>query len=152
MVKSRYTFYDPETFVIIVEAGQEITDEIAQKLRELGFHELAVQWQEAMGIGRCKRAWAWVRLCSGEGKVTINGKLAKHLFGWLSWRDLLKPFEVIGIEASQWDIDGKVEGSACGSRAQMRALQHAIAGAIAKFHPEKRQALKQAGFCWRKRW
>lgn len=147
--KSCYTFYDPQTFIVFVEAGQEITGEIEQKLKELGFYEFAVQGQELLGIGHCKRAWAWVCLRLGAGKVTINGKLARRLFGWLGWRDLLKPFGVTGIEASQWDIDGKVEGSACGSRAQMRALQHAIANALAKCFPEKRRTLRQAGFRWR---
>ncbi len=149
---SCYTFYDPETYRILVEAGQPIMTEIEQRLRQLGFYETAVKGEEKIGIGRRKSARARVRLRAGTGKVTVNGSPAEQRFGWLSWRNLLEPLEAAGLEASKWDVDGEVEGSAWGSRAQMRALQHAIAGAIAKFHPEKRQALKRAGFCWQKRW
>lgn len=153
MPKSRFTFYDPKTFDIIVEAGQEITDDKAKRLREFGFYELAVRGQEAQeafGMGRCKSAMASVRLNEGEGQVTINGQPAESFLGWMSWEVLLKPFEMLGLDAKSWTIDGTVKGSARGSRAQIRALQHAIAGALAKLFPEKRRILKLTSFRWQK--
>lgn len=149
--KSRYTFYDPETYRILVEAGQPISTEVEQRLRELNFYETAVRTEEKIAFGRKKGARARVRLMAGTGKVIVNGKLAKEIFGWLSWQEILQPFQVAELEASRWDVEGEVQGSVRGSYAQKRALQHAIAGAIVKFFPEKCKALRQAGFCWRGR-
>lgn len=159
--KSRYTFYDPETYRILVEAGQPISPEVEQRLKELNFYETAVgveekiayetAVEEKIAFGRKKGAWARVRLMAGTGKVIVNGKLAEEIFGWLSWQAILQPFQAAGLEASQWDVEGEVRGSIRGSYAQKRALQHAIAGAIVKFFPEKRKVLRQSGFCWRRR-
>lgn len=159
--KSLYTFYDPETYRILVRSGQPISEEVERRLKELSFYEVAVKGgqgenefvqvvAERIGFGRKGYAWAYVRLKSGEGRVVINGRPAEQQFGWLSWKVLLKPFEIVGIEASEWDMEGKVEGSSRGSKAQVRALLNAIAGALVKFFPEKRQALRQAGFRWQK--
>jgi len=145
--KSLYTFYDPETYRILVRAGQPITEEVEQRLKELGFYEIAM---EKIGFGRKGCAWAYVRLRSGKGKVVIDGQPAEQRFGWRDWKVLLKPFEIVGLKASEWDIEGKVEGSSRGSKAQIRALIYAIAGALVKFFPEKRRTLMQAGFRWRK--
>lgn len=146
--KSRYTFYDPETYRIFVEAGQTISVEVEQRLRELDFYETAVSPEGRIAFGRKKGAWARVCLVAGKGKMIINGKPAEEIFGWLSWQVILQPFQVAGLEASQWDVEGEVQGSVLGSHAQKRALQHAIAGAIVKFFPEKSKALRQAGFRW----
>lgn len=158
---SCYTFYDPETYEVIVESGKAISKEAEKKLKALGYYEIAVGMNElaeqskgmitqAIGFGRCKCALACVRLWRGEGDVKINGKSASQYFGWLSWRELLRPFEIAELKSENWNVDGKVEGSFQGSFNQKRALQHAIAGAIAQLQPNKKRILRREGFRWRK--
>lgn len=151
---SHYTFYDPENFRIIVEKGQEINAEAGERLKQLGLYDVAVKAPDMsvtkqgvkIGIGRKKSALAEVRMKAGRGKieVTVNGKPLERGF-----EQILQVFEIAGLNESEWDLQGEVNGSPNSTRNQIRALQHAVAGAIAKWHPEKSQILRNNGFRWR---
>lgn len=95
----------------------------------------------AQTIGRRKRAIASVRLFTGTGLITVNGKPISEYFPGL-WAKLIyaKPFKVVGVE--KYDASIKVHGG--GPAGQLDAatlgLSRALSGLKADFHTQLRQA------------
>lgn len=98
---------------------------------------------EFVAVGRRKTATARVRLRSGAGNVTINGKtLDEYLPTEQLSRAALRPFQITGLR-DQYDVRIKVEGS--GPEGQAGAISHGLARALQKLDPELRAPLKKAG-------
>jgi small subunit ribosomal protein S9 len=97
--------------------------------------------------GRRKRAVARVRLRSGKGKVTINGREIENFFPNATHRmHALEPFKVTETEDA-YDVDVTVHGG--GATGQAGALRLGIARALVELDGEKRETLKKAGFLTR---
>jgi small subunit ribosomal protein S9 len=85
---------------------------------------------EYLGTGRRKTAVARVRLASGSGKITVNGRAFDNYF----------PLE---------KFNTRVNVSGGGPNGQAGAVRHGIARALLKFDAALRGALKAEGFLTR---
>jgi len=95
-------------------------------------------------VGRRKTASARVRITTGKGDVTVNGRDYKNYFPFVIWQDkVISPLKVVGKE-KDLDISIKVEGG--GLSSQSEAVRHGIARALIKWNEEFRKILKAEGF------
>ena len=99
------------------------------------------------GTGRRKESIARVRVMTGKGEVTVNGKKLDEYFG----SDILKvivnqPFAVTNT-VGKYDVVVKVVGG--GLTGQAGAIRHGIARALNEANSEFRPALKAAGLLTR---
>ena len=99
------------------------------------------------GTGRRKESIARVRLMSGNGDITVNGKKLDEYFG----SEILKvivnqPFAVTNT-VGKYDVIVKVVGG--GYTGQAGAIRHGIARALNEANSEFRPALKSNGFLTR---
>lgn len=104
-------------------------------------------------VGRRKEALARVRLSKGQGlvsrseQITINGKpIGEYFLGIVFQKLYLRPLEITKT-IGKYTISAKVEGG--GKVAQLGAVIHGIARAIAKMEPSLRATLKKEGFLTR---
>ena len=98
-------------------------------------------------VGRRKEAIARVRLLSGNGQITINGKpAAEYFLGPILQKFYNKPLELTNT-TGKYSVSVKVAGG--GKMAQLGAVIHGIARAIAKAEPTFRVALKKEGLLTR---
>jgi small subunit ribosomal protein S9 len=93
--------------------------------------------------GRRKESVAQIRIKSGKGKITVNGR---EIHSYLCRDNLvmqaLKPMDVAELEG-RLVIDCKVEGG--GLSGQAGAISLGLARALTKFDPELRSLLKRNG-------
>lgn len=95
------------------------------------------------GLGRRKSATARVRLTSGKGVVTVNGKPAAEYFNGdqtLEYR-LMEPLRLIQ-KTDSFDLSLKVDGG--GHAAQVDASKLAISKALSIMNDDLRSTLKKA--------
>lgn len=92
------------------------------------------------GTGRRKTAIARVRLYSGVGKITINGKESNLQ------DDAVSPLKLVG-KLGSYDISITVTGG--GTTGQSDAIRHGIARALIASNAEYRPTLKKAGYLTR---
>ncbi len=94
--------------------------------------------------GRRKTAIARVKVKSGNGNITINGKKFEEYFPIESLRlKILEPLKITNKE-NLYDFEAKVEGGGISSQAE--AIRHAISRALAELEPSVRTTLKSRGF------
>jgi small subunit ribosomal protein S9 len=97
--------------------------------------------------GKRKTAIARVWLAPGSGKVTVNTKTAEEYFERETSRMIMRQaLELIEV-VDQYDVWATVEGG--GHSAQAEAMRHGIARALIAIDPERRSAIKRAGFLTR---
>jgi small subunit ribosomal protein S9 len=100
-----------------------------------------------IATGKRKNAIARVRIKSGSGKITVNGKEAPAYFH--------RPTSILLIEqpldltetAGKIDIVASVRGG--GLSGQAGALRHGITRALINMNPDLRPVLKRAGLVTR---
>lgn len=98
-------------------------------------------------VGRRKEAIARVRLLSGQGQITINGKPVGEYFTGAVFQKLYsKPLEITKT-AGKYSISVKVEGG--GKVSQLDAVVHGIARALSKTSLDFRTLLKREGLLTR---
>lgn len=98
-------------------------------------------------IGKRKEALARVRLSPGNGQITINGKpIAEYFLGPIFQKIYSKPLEITKT-LGKYSISVKLEGG--GRVAQLGAVVHGIARAIAQADPGLRVILKKEKFLTR---
>lgn len=98
-------------------------------------------------VGRRKEAIARVRVTAGNGQITINGKpIGEYFLGPILQKIYSKPLEITQT-TGKYSISVKVEGG--GKVAQLGAVIHGIARALAKAEPALRPTLKKEGFLTR---
>lgn len=98
-------------------------------------------------VGRRKTASARVRLTTGTGIVTVNGKTLKEYFPYSLWQQkVMAPLTTIG-RLKDFDISVKVVGG--GVNGQADAVRHGIARALVRWNTDLRPALKAEGFLTR---
>jgi len=102
---------------------------------------------EYLGTGRRKTAIARVRLASGSGKVTVNGRAMENYFPLETQRtDLLQPLTVTD-SLSKYDVRINVKGG--GPNGQAGAVRHGIARALLEADANLRPTLKSRGLLTR---
>jgi small subunit ribosomal protein S9 len=100
-----------------------------------------------LGTGRRKTSVARVRLMTGSGKITVNGRAFDNYF----------PVETLRATASQplvltgttEKLDASINVSGGGPNGQAGAVRHGIARALLKFDANLRPQLKAEGFLTR---
>jgi len=95
-------------------------------------------------LGRRKSATARVRLMNGKGKLTINERDATEYFDGSKslLNELLKPFAVLELESSKFDISVVVTGG--GHNGQVEAIRLGIAKALATMNEDLKGTLRRA--------
>ena len=102
---------------------------------------------EFLGTGRRKTAIARVRLATGSGKITVNGRAFDNYFPLETLRATVsQPLTLTGT-ADKLDVRVNVIGG--GPNGQARATRHGISRALLKFDAALRPALKKEGFLTR---
>ena len=94
------------------------------------------------GLGRRKSATARVRVITGKGDITINGKPAVEYLADSNMllRELQRPFEV--IESTKYDVSALVSGG--GHSGQVDAIRLGIAKAFVAMNEDLKSTLKRA--------
>ncbi len=99
------------------------------------------------GTGRRKTAVARVRLYSGSGMVTINGKPGMDVLPRvIQQKKVQEPLQVVGL-AGTFDVYAHVQGGGVSGWAD--AVRHGMARALVAFDEKHRPALRKAGFLTR---
>ena len=102
---------------------------------------------EYLGTGRRKTAVARVRLASGNGKITVNGRAFDNYFTLETQRSqAVQPLAVTGT-AEKFDVRVNVSGG--GPNGQADAVRHGIARALLQFDAALRPSLKAEGLLTR---
>ena len=110
---------------------------------------------EVTATGRRKRSVAQVKLVTGKGKITVNGRVVNEYMPFPTLvMDLKQPLVLTNNE-NTFDIDVKVNGG--GFSGQAGAIRLAITKALVEFDAEADQAredaykkvLREAGFLTR---
>ena len=97
--------------------------------------------------GKRKTAVARVWISPGSGKMIVNGIDADHYFERETSRMIARQsLEVLEV-TDKYDVRATVAGG--GHSAQADAMRHGIARALLAETPERRIALKRAGFLTR---
>jgi len=108
---------------------------------------MATKTPEFLGTGRRKTSIARVRLATGSGKITVNGRAFDNYFPMESLRSTVSgPLTITGT-ADKLDVKVNVTGG--GPNGQAGAVRHGIARALLEFDANLRPALKAEGFLTR---
>ena len=107
-----------------------------------------------IGTGRRKSSVAQVKMTSGTGKITVNGRDVRDFFPYeTNVMDLMQPLVATGNETT-FDIDVKVNGG--GFTGQTGAISLGITRALLEYDAPNvdsensyRKILKRAGFVTR---
>lgn len=96
-------------------------------------------------LGRRKSATARVRVMSGKGNLTVNGKPASEYFADSKTllHDLQRPFAALELPVKDYDVTVVVSGG--GHASQVDAISLGIAKALAEKDENVRGTLKRAG-------
>ena len=97
--------------------------------------------------GRRKRSVARIRLRTGVGNITVNGRSVDDYFPSRTHRmQILEPLTVTATEG-RYDIDATIGGG--GSSGQAGALRLGISRGLVEVEPELRDTLKKSGYLTR---
>ena len=102
---------------------------------------------EFLGTGRRKTAVARVRLATGSGKITVNGRAFENYFPLETLRSTVTQPLIVSSAADKFDVRVNVAGG--GPNGQADAVRHGISRALLKFDANLRPALKAEGFLTR---
>jgi small subunit ribosomal protein S9 len=96
------------------------------------------------GLGRRKSATARVRLLSGKGEITINGKASAEYFDSSKslQSELMKPFNVLELDPEKYNVSAKVAGG--GHASQVDAIRLGISKALVELNEDFRGTLRRA--------
>ncbi len=102
---------------------------------------------EFLGTGRRKTAVARVRLASGSGKITVNGRPIEQYFPVETQRTIVSQPLAVTDNLNKFDIRVNVSGG--GPNGQAGAVRHGIARALLDFDSNLRPSLKSEGLLTR---
>ena len=96
----------------------------------------------ATAVGRRKLAIASVRLLSGAGEITVNGKpVAQYFPGIVSASKYLAPFKIAGVEG-KYSASVKIVGG--GPHGQLEAMVLGISRCLVAHKPTLKPSLRAA--------
>jgi small subunit ribosomal protein S9 len=102
---------------------------------------------QTYATGKRKSAVARVWIKAGDGKVTVNGVTADDYFERETARMVARQsLELLELN-EKYDVRASVAGG--GHSAQAEAIRHGVAKALTAEDPERRRALRRAGFLTR---
>lgn len=108
---------------------------------------MATKTPEFLGTGRRKTSIARVRIATGSGKITVNGRTFDNYFPMETLRATAsQPLSVTGT-ADKVDVKINVKGG--GPNGQAGAVSHGIARALLEFDAALRPSLKSEGLLTR---
>ncbi|MGC3959339.1 MAG: 30S ribosomal protein S9 [Verrucomicrobiota bacterium] len=108
---------------------------------------MATKTPEFLGTGRRKTSIARVRIATGSGKITVNGRAFDNYFPMETLRATAsQPLSVTGT-ADKVDVKINVKGG--GPNGQAGAVSHGIARALLEFDVNLRPSLKSEGLLTR---
>ena len=108
---------------------------------------MATKTPEFLGTGRRKTAIARVRLATGSGKITVNGRAFDTYFPLETLRATVsQPLTVTGTSDK---LDVRVNVTGGGPNGQAGAVRHGISRALLQFDANFRPTLKAEGFLTR---
>jgi len=100
-----------------------------------------------IGTGRRKTSIARVRLMTGSGKITVNGRAFDNYFPLETLRaTVTQPLILTGTTEK---VDASINVTGGGPNGQAGAVRHGIARALLKFDANLRPQLKAEGFLTR---
>ncbi|MBQ7816947.1 MAG: 30S ribosomal protein S9, partial [Oscillospiraceae bacterium] len=99
------------------------------------------------GTGRRKSSVARVRVYSGNGKITINGRDIDDFFGLETLKLIVRQPITLTNTADKFDIVVNVNGG--GVSGQAGAIRHGLSRALLQYDENLRPELKKAGFLTR---
>ena len=102
---------------------------------------------EFLGTGRRKTSIARVRLASGTGKITVNGRPFENYFPLETLRATVSHPLVVTGNTERFDVRINVTGG--GPNGQAGAVRHGIARALILADANLRSALKTEGLLTR---
>jgi small subunit ribosomal protein S9 len=102
---------------------------------------------EFLGTGRRKTSVARVRLASGSGKVTVNGRALENYFLTETHRGVVLQPLTVTDNTAKFDVSVNVRGG--GPSGQAGAVRHGIARALIEADANLRPTLKSNGFLTR---
>ena len=108
---------------------------------------MAKTTNEFLGTGRRKTAIARVRIASGSGKITVNGRPLENYFPLDTQRSAVT--QPLTITATSDKLDVRVNVTGGGPNGPAGATRHGISRALLKFDANLRPALKAEGFLTR---
>ncbi len=108
---------------------------------------MATAQTRTYATGKRKTAIARIWLSSGSGTMIVNGKPADEYFERETSRMIARQSLELIEQLDQYDVTATVHGG--GHSAQAEAMRHGISRALCEVDPEKRSALKRAGFLTR---
>lgn len=100
-----------------------------------------------IGTGRRKTSVARVRLMTGNGKITVNGRPFENYFPLETLRATVSQPLVLTAMAEK--LDARINVTGGGPNGQAGAARHGIARALLKFDANLRPQLKAEGFLTR---
>jgi len=102
---------------------------------------------EFLGTGRRKTSIARVRLATGNGKITVNGRTFENYFPVDTLRATAsQPLTLTGTAEK---LDARINVTGGGPNGQAGAVRHGIARALLKFDANLRPQLKAEGLLTR---
>src|SRR5580704_4330281 len=108
---------------------------------------MATKTNEFLGTGRRKTSVARVRIATGSGKITVNGRPFDNYFPVETLRTTAaQPLTLTGTSEK---LDVRVNVSGGGPNGQAGAVRHGIARALLQFDANLRPQLKAEGFLTR---
>ena len=102
---------------------------------------------EFLGTGRRKTAIARVRLATGSGKITVNGRAFENYFPLDTLRATVS--QPLALTGTADKLVARVNVTGGGPNGQAGATRHGIARALLKFDANLRPQLKKEGFLTR---
>ena len=107
----------------------------------------ATKTNEFLGTGRRKTAGARVRLATGNGKITVNGRTFENYFPLETQRAKASQPLIVAGAVEKFDVRVNVAGG--GPNGQADAMRHGIARALIQFDAALRPPLKAEGLLTR---
>ena len=104
---------------------------------------MATKTNEFLGTGRRKTAIARVRLATGNGKITVNGRPVENYFPLDTQRATVT--QPLTVTSTSDKLDVRVNVTGGGPNGQAGAVRHGIARALLQFDANLRPALKAEG-------
>jgi small subunit ribosomal protein S9 len=100
-----------------------------------------------IGTGRRKTAVARVRLATGTGKITVNGRPFENYFPVETLRATVT--QPLLLTSTAEKVDARINVTGGGPNGQAGAVSHGIARALLKFDANLRPQLKAEGLLTR---